>query len=185
MKYIALDIETTGLDPRTSSVLQIACVAENSAPYRDAVDDLPSLNIYVDQPRDIQGSLVALDMNRDLISRLVKKDIPEGATLCRDEAEAWERVKDFLLDHCEGSKAVIAGKNVAGFDMQFMPPDVKALCHHRTLDPAALYVDWQNDIVPPGLDKCLARCGIVGGERHDALEDARDVIRVLRRSYGA
>jgi hypothetical protein len=46
-----------------------------------------------------------------------------------------------------------------------------------------LYVDWKADSDVPNLDKCKERAGIKGAVTHNALEDAWDVIEVLRKKY--
>jgi hypothetical protein len=44
-------------------------------------------------------------------------------------------------------------------------------------------VDWNNDKSLPNLTTCKERAGIEGVVTHDALEDAWDVIEVLRKFY--
>jgi hypothetical protein len=46
-----------------------------------------------------------------------------------------------------------------------------------------LYVDWKTDSDVPNLLKCKERAGINGTVTHNALEDAWDVIEVLRKKY--
>jgi hypothetical protein len=54
---------------------------------------------------------------------------------------------------------------------------------NRILDPAILFVDWQEDRALPGLDDCKKRAGVSGKVTHNALEDAIDVVAVLRTKY--
>jgi hypothetical protein len=44
-------------------------------------------------------------------------------------------------------------------------------------------VDWVNDTSLPNLDTCKFRADIQGVVTHNALEDAWDVIEVLRKFY--
>jgi len=53
----------------------------------------------------------------------------------------------------------------------------------RLIDPAILFVDWDNDESLPGLGECLKRLGESEHVSHDAYLDAIDVIRLLRKSY--
>jgi hypothetical protein len=53
----------------------------------------------------------------------------------------------------------------------------------RVLDPAILCVDWVNDSSLPSLTVCKERKGVQGIVTHNALEDAWDVIEVLRKFY--
>jgi hypothetical protein len=51
------------------------------------------------------------------------------------------------------------------------------------LDPAILCVDWENDKQLPSLDDCKKRHSLEGEVTHDAVEDAWDIIQVLRKFY--
>ena len=81
----------------------------------------------------------------------------------------------------------VAGKNFATFDKLFLEqlPWWKKLIkiRQRVLDPAILVVDWKNDTSLPNLKQCKERTGIEGIVTHNALEDAWDVIEVMRKFY--
>ena len=81
----------------------------------------------------------------------------------------------------------VAGKNFGTFDklfLQQLPWWQKLIrTRQRVLDPAILMVDWKNDKSLPNLTQCKERAGIEGMVTHDALEDAWDVIEVLRKFY--
>ena len=81
----------------------------------------------------------------------------------------------------------VAGKNFGTFDklfLQELPWWQKLIrTRQRVLDPAILMVDWTNDKSLPNLTQCKERAGIEGIVTHDALEDAWDVIEVLRKFY--
>ena len=81
----------------------------------------------------------------------------------------------------------VAGKNFGTFDKKFLErlPRWKQLIRTRSrlLDPSILYIDWENDVDPPSLNTCKERAGISGEVSHNALEDAWDVIQVLRKKY--
>ena len=81
----------------------------------------------------------------------------------------------------------VAGKNFGTFDklfLQELPWWQKLIrTRQRVLDPAILMVDWKNDKSLPNLTQCKERAGISGIVTHDALEDAWDVIEVLRKFY--
>lgn len=80
----------------------------------------------------------------------------------------------------------VAGKNFGTFDKLFL----EKLSHwkrvfkvrSRILDPALLYVDWGNDEDLPGLSKCKERAGLSDVVSHNAVEDALDVIELIRRA---
>jgi hypothetical protein len=80
-----------------------------------------------------------------------------------------------------------AGKNFGTFDKLFLErlPRWKQIIRTRSriLDPSILYVDWKNDSDLPSLNECKKRAGISGEVSHNALEDAWDVIQILRKKY--
>lgn len=80
-----------------------------------------------------------------------------------------------------------AGKNFGTFDKLFLEqlPRWKQLIRikQRIIDPSILFVDWKNDSELPNLQKCKDRAGLDGIVTHNALEDAWDIIELLRKSY--
>jgi oligoribonuclease (3'-5' exoribonuclease) len=170
MKYVSIDIETTGLMPRACQVLEVAMVLEDTEDPKP-INELPGIVVRFRHGL-LLGQLEALQMNMELLE-LCKK---EGY---RDHGEAWGIIERQLLSwgFNEAHRAVAAGKNVSGFDLQFMPENIRAYFHHRCLDPGSVYVDWSKDTLPSLKD-------LLGEEpKHSALEDALAVIRVLRRRY--
>ena len=81
----------------------------------------------------------------------------------------------------------VAGKNFGTFDklfLQELPWWQKLIrTRQRVLDPAILMVDWNNDKSLPNLTTCKERADIQRVVTHNALEDAWDVIEVLRKFY--
>lgn len=98
--------------------------------------------------------------------------------------------KDGKVDINSNTRPVtinVAGKNFGTFDklfLQQLPWWQKLIrTRQRVLDPAILCVDWKNDKSLPSLTTCKERTNISGEVTHDALEDAWDVIEVLRKFY--
>ncbi len=81
----------------------------------------------------------------------------------------------------------VAGKNFGTFDklfLQELPWWQKLIrTRQRVLDPAILCVDWKEDTSLPSLTQCKERTNVEGIVTHNALEDAWDVIQVLRKFY--
>jgi len=81
----------------------------------------------------------------------------------------------------------VAGKNFGTFDklfLQELPWWQKLIrTRQRVLDPAILCVDWKNDKSLPSLTQCKEKLGIEGIVTHNALDDAWDVIEILRKFY--
>lgn len=80
-----------------------------------------------------------------------------------------------------------AGKNFGTFDKLFLQelPWWKKLIYprQRIVDPAILCCKFDEDETLPSLNQCKERLGIRGEVTHNALEDAWDVIQVLRNFY--
>jgi hypothetical protein len=81
----------------------------------------------------------------------------------------------------------VAGKNFGTFDKLFLEklPWWKKLIQPRQkiIDPATLCCDWHFEDALPSLKQCKERLGIKGIVTHNALEDAWDVIQILRFFY--
>ena len=81
----------------------------------------------------------------------------------------------------------VAGKNFGTFDklfLQELPWWQKLIrTRQRVLDPAILMVDWTSDKSLPNLETCKFRADVQGIVTHNALEDAWDVVEVLRKFY--
>jgi hypothetical protein len=189
MKYVSLDIETSSLEPAFEHILGLSMVLEDSDHPEVPVEELPHMTVLIRQPV-IRGQAYALAMNAwilDFISGR-RKPCPYPIIL---PSELRAMIIGFLyqnLPQCFKpglnlpSGVVLAGKNVAGFDYQFLPPDIKSFFAHRVLDPGSVFVDWTKD-KPLSLDEILQSQGFSKTVSHDMLDDARDVIRTLRRSY--
>jgi oligoribonuclease len=228
MKYVSIDIETTGLDPEKCEILSIGAVIEdtnNPLP----LDQLPSFHVAIKR-ENITGSMFAINMNKDLIETIVnyqtakgdkaKQEIVENSFmrfLHEDEVAIefyYFLYKNSLMDD-KGNQPIIngqvthhsiygtvpsinqrvipsghinvAGKNFGTFDKVFLQklPRWKQLIkmRNRILDPAILFVDWKSDDALPGLTLCKERSNVEGIVTHNALEDAIDVVAVLRTKY--
>ena len=226
MKYVSIDIETTGLDTEKCEILSIGAVIEdtnNPLP----LDQLPSFHVAIKR-ENITGSMFAINMNRDLIEKIVnyqtaqdqdeKNDLVQMTGMqflnedevaiefyyflyangLMDNKKPLENIQ--LTNHGKYGKVPtinqktlpsghlnVAGKNFGTFDKIFLEklPRWKQLIkmRNRILDPAILFVDWKSDEALPGLGLCKERSNIEGEVTHNALEDAIDVVAVLRSKY--
>jgi len=232
MKYISIDVETTGLDPENCQILSIGAVIEdtlNPLPF----EELPKFHGVIKR-ENVTGSIFAINLNKDLIQAMKdysearnedeKKQVEEsfGAKFYHED-EVVEALFQFCYDngivesqntdslsHAQISKHFkivngksypiltsnmpklylnCAGKNFAGFDKKFLEklPRWKQVfsIRSRVLDPGILFVDWINDESVPGLYECKKRAGIYGVVTHNAVEDAMDVVMLLRKCYEA
>lgn len=183
MKYLSLDLETTCLQPHPQHILQVSMVVEDTdSPLIVPVESLPHFTCFVKHDR-IEGEAFALGMNGwilDIISGR-NKDYKGYQVLTHNE---WVGIAEaFLNSHFGPSKITVAGKNVAGFDIPFLPREISRKFRHKVLDPGPMMVNWKTDDQVPNFDNCKKRAGIDTPVAHDAREDAMDVIRCLRTFY--
>lgn len=226
MKYVSIDIETTGIDREKCQILSIGAVIEDTNNIKP-ISELPRFHaaIKLQDRQGFYGEPVALVMNAELIGHIAnyaksnqdeKNDIVNMTGMqFLEESEivsefyywlyangAFEMPEKFdmnlITKHPEygivphinrAPKAVInvAGKNFGTFDKVFLErlPRWKQLIEvrNRILDPAILFVDWTEDRALPGLDLCKKRAQVPGSVTHNAVEDAIDVVAVLRKIY--
>ena len=68
MKYISIDIETTGLDRDLCQILSIGAVIEDTNNIKP-LEELPTFHAVIKR-ESVYGSIFALDLNRDLIQAM-------------------------------------------------------------------------------------------------------------------
>ena len=226
MKYLSIDIETTGIDSENDQILSVGIILEDTS-KKLPFDEIPKLHLAILRDR-ISGSPFAINMNADLIETLVsyqtavdqdeKNDMMQftGMNFVKEDdvAEAVfqflyvngissERPADINVGQqvkLVGGKLVpvinlrtkpvtitVAGKNFGTFDKLFLErlPNWKKLIRiqQRVIDPAVLFVDWTKDNSLPNLSECKSRAGLPEIVTHNAVEDAWDVIELLRKQY--
>jgi hypothetical protein len=210
MLYASIDIETSGLNSDSNHVLSIGAIIEDTTkklPY----EELPKFNAIVLQ-QNIQGSPRAITMNKEIISMMgdYLEGTDEVREILNNnsgykfytEDEVVKEFYYFLTNNGYGdgymdrpvingqTKPItinVAGKNFGTFDKLFLEdlPWWKKLIRTRSriIDPSILFCDWNEDNALPSLIKCKERANIEGIVTHNALEDAWDVIELLRKNY--
>ena len=223
MKYLSIDIETSGLDSENNQILSIGAIVEDTE-NRLSFDDIPKFHVCIlaDQ---LTGSPFALNMNRELIKTMVhyqttneqdeKNDLVHmtGMKFLQRDSVV-EEFYDFLFENgfvqfntdightvkvkngktypimtskMKPASINVAGKNFGTFDKLFLerlPRWKQAIrIRQRIIDPSILFTDWKNDIAMPSLDTCKVRARLDGVVTHNAIEDAWDVIQLLRTQY--
>lgn len=192
MKYISLDIETLGLIPGEHSVIQIGAICEdteNILPF----EECPKYDVLIKHPI-YHGTPFAMSMHPKLLLELE----PNGQIVpTRRVVSVNDIGEDFKFWLLEGANYFpkkkfgpinIAGKNAGTFDIQHLNkiPNWKEtiITKHKILDPAIVFWEPLKDKDLPGLQKCKERAGIIDTTvAHTALEDAWDVILLLRKLY--
>ena len=199
MRYLSIDLETTGLDPQNSQILEFGAVLEDTNNILP-MDELPYYHAYIVPEKGIiTGHIYALNMNASIIEKINNKNtLQEKYNFIElgDLTESflfWLSSQGFKTNKIDGESINvseylnIAGKNFNGFDKLFLnnvPLWNKHIkMRHRVIDPAVLFVDWKNDGALPDLSKCKEKAGLDSVVSHLAIDDAKDVIRLLRKSY--
>lgn len=182
MKYLSIDLETTGID-FDCDLLEFGAVLDdldNPLP----LEELPVYHVYFQRSK-YYGEPKALSMHKEIFLKIADKK-KEHTYL---NAEKFgNHFKKFLLDkgYTETNNLVyinVAGKNFNSFDLQFLRNKSDFSKHIRAsakvLDPAILYYQ-KGDTQLPGLSLCLRRAGFEGNVKHCAVDDALDVVRLIR-----
>lgn len=187
MKYISIDLETTGLDANRHQILEFGAVIEDTdTPI--ALGDLPSFHAYLLWD-EVIGDPFALAMNYKILSIISdNKQWKDHNIITPDNLGPL--FKKFIDENFSGfttsydKKVTVAGKNFGNFDNQFLKNLPNFFEHvsfeHRFLDPGSIFFDPTQDKKLPGLDTCLERVGVRKSVAHTAVEDAKDVILALR-----
>jgi len=177
LRYVSIDIETTGLDPETCQILEIGAVWDD---WTKPIHELPVYHRLVAH-EEYRGNAYALALNAALLKRLSGEREPWflDPDQVADDFATWLKVCGW-----DGQTALTpAGKNFASFDRQFLRrlPRFEQVVklHHRTLDPAVLF--WRpEDEKLPDSKTCYERAGLDNKVAHTAVEDALAVVRLVR-----
>ena len=174
MKYVSIDIETTGLNPEDCQVVEFAAVIDdldNPGP----VGDLKVFHRYINHGY-LHGDWEAILMHKDKLDNIATYGI-------EPDALAYE-FRMFLNKNGLENTINVAGKNFNAFDKQFLVklPGFRELIpmRHRVIDPAVLYYE-AGDTALPNLQTCLDRANIGRSVEHNAANDAIDVVLALRK----
>ncbi len=189
MKYLSIDLETTGLNPDNCQILEIGAV------YDDGVAPLAELQrfqCFVWHPQII-GEPRAMAMNARCLDAIASvgemgaiwAETPDGVRVYRAET-ASAALRDFARKSAGAERGImVAGKNVGSFDWQFLKrlssshDEIVWPFDFRFLDVGTLWLR-PSDRVIPGLSRCLARAGLPSAVTHCALDDALQVVQLVR-----
>lgn len=188
MKYLSIDIETTGLDPSVHQILEMAAVLDDTEHPEIPVTDLPYFRALVLADNYTVNPYCAQLHSTGLWQEIMgdaTKQLPH--TIRVDATNLIYYFTDWLIRTTKSDESVFAaGKNFGAFDLQFLKKYAKNIgkaeklpFKHRYFDPGCMYYA-PGDTEIPSLPTCLSRAGLAPTNLHTALGDALDVIRVLR-----
>lgn len=197
MKYLSIDIETTGLNPEKHQMIEFAAVLEDTS-LDIPVDKLPYFNCLI---KHHTYSFNEFTLNMHTENGLIKKLIESKVTTCAFK-HAEEHQANLVINNIyrlsplflywlnergldtDVDKIVVAGKNFYGFDFGFLKSylDGQLKLSHRAIDPAVFFIR-DEDEAPPNLAKCMERAGIeFKGSYHTALTDALAIVELTRKA---
>lgn len=201
MKYVSIDIETTGLNPNKCAILSIGAVIEDTKKELP-IEHLPKFHAAIIHRSGFYGEPFALNMNKNLIETIMRYEKPGNKHVDKEairiesgmkffqekaiirEFDSWLAANGLNIS----TPVLFAGKNIENFDIKFLErlPGWNVIHKlNRTIDPAILYVDYERDEHPPSLNECKRRAIEMGLDinlevQHNALEDALDVVKLIR-----
>lgn len=183
IRFLSIDIETTGLDESFCQILEIGMVLGDLTDT--PVDELPFFNrrLYYDR---VVGEPFALWLNYKLIGEMANRvSMPDFFEYIHPDS-LWSHLTLWMEAHgIYGEKQTVAGKNFASFDRRFLvklPRWNASAFHHRTIDPGMLFWNPSDDKVLPDTRECIRRAGLDWDPTllHLAVEDARLVVELVR-----
>jgi DNA polymerase III epsilon subunit-like protein len=193
MRYVSIDIETTGLDPDTCEIIEFAAVLDNGdAP---PVSELDTFRFRVKKPT-YKGEPYALSMHSELFKTIAESspDYTKGNDLIGPPYMLGRTFGQWLKSKGVPSHNFnTVGKNFANFDARFLNRmETGRSCfqwNHRILDPASMYVRRKDNALP-NTAECIIRAlaseafrndyKSLKGEKHTALYDAQVVVALTR-----
>lgn len=205
--YIALDLETTGVDVERVHILELGAVLDDG---KSEVEGLLTLNKLVKEKAYFYSEPYAMQMNAEILTAIAKTkygvslvhvatDLLNMITNCGELAYEWDRANNVTRP----SRAVsIAGKNVSTFDYPILlnslqriasanPEDHQAIhcaaslkldrsgaiVKRRFIDIGSMYYDDFGYVPDQGEIMKLIGDTMV---THRALDDSLQVVRAIR-----
>jgi oligoribonuclease (3'-5' exoribonuclease) len=140
MRLVALDLETTGLDPQKHQILQVGMVCFEST-TGEIVGEFETL---VRDWKGYHGDPYSLAMNAELLKRIADREGVFSGTLW-DMMLRTLRDWGFAFDEDDPSTRPHAvGFNVGSFDIQFLKAAEIDLFHHRSIEVGSLLMNSFN-----------------------------------------
>lgn len=198
MQYVSLDIETTGLDPKKNQIVEVGAVLD-SIGSTTPIEDLPKFRAVLIHEEMVMGAYCA-SLHKGLWEEILEVSSMYHLELKKYGAHKYnetlycspERFESFfkawICEHIylgidTEIKINIAGKNAGTFDIPFLEalPGWQGLIEfrRRVLDPASHCILPTDEHIPD-LQECLKRSGLESTVKHTAVDDALDIIRIIR-----
>ena len=167
LNLVWLDLEMTGLIPRSDRIIEIATLVTD-----------PALNILAEgpvfaikQPDEVLNAMDEWNQKHHGISGLI--DRVKNSPI--DEQEAERQTLEFLTQYSEKKASPLCGNSICQ-DRRFMAnymPELEAFFHYRNLDVSSikeLVRRWKPQIME----------GFSKQSKHQAMEDIKDSVNELK-----
>lgn len=198
MKYFSVDLETTGVDEDKHQIIEIGAVFDDLKNPKP-IDELESYHTYVEHDEYTLSPYV-LGMHSDqgtgIFNKIHKyKQRGQGVS----EREALDGLYSFIcqnqyIDLEDNPTVTFAAKNLTVFDTRFLQkaisrnyneefPNKWHKIRQYHMDPAILYMNPEEDYAPPGFKDCLKRAGFENTVSHKAVDDAKQVVQLIRHHF--
>lgn len=208
--YIAIDIETTGLDVKKVQILQIGWVIDDGVSPRD---QLEKGSLLIANPSITYGENYAIGMNAWIFQELMKKQDQRKYPTRKPMAgihelmvaikKAAKMAHDY--DIAQGAKkpnqrVQIAGKNAGNFDwpiiLNNLTLDPDSIGEHECMESALAIVEkvdhrfvdvgaaFYSDFGKNSSFEDICKLANIPPINHDALDDAMAVVIALRWKMG-
>lgn len=177
MKYVSVDVETTGLDYRANQTLEIAAIVDDLEHPEIPLENLPRFHCLIPHEEYFwHRQALKMHMENGLIDELLK--MPTTADL------SWVKIQfySFLVGANVNMDRRItgAGKNFGSFDNFFLKQLDIDCFGHRCIDPVNYFITDPTDAKLPDLETCVMRAGLSFKTSHRAMGDAEIVIQLIR-----
>ena len=167
LNLVWLDLEMTGLIPRSDRIIEIATLVTD-----------PALNILAEgpvfaikQPDEVLNAMDEWNQKHHGISGLI--DRVKNSPI--DEQEAERQTLEFLTQYSEKKASPLCGNSICQ-DRRFMAnymPELEAFFHYRNLDVSSvkeLVRRWKPQIME----------GFSKQSKHQAMDDIKDSVNELK-----
>lgn len=204
MKYLSIDVETTGLDTQYCCILEIAAIYDDGV---SKIEDLKRFHCLIER-KVVSGDVAAFVMNHDILKMCCGLSEPNAPLLSSynayDAFKKWyveavlgvpvdprrpiQQFDELMSKNGGPFKFNMAGKNPA-FDRGFLEKEFSMFKthfdpRHRVVDPAICWAKWEDEVLP-NLSQCKERAGIKGAVTHRAMDGALDVVQLVRNALNA
>jgi len=188
MKYLALDIETTGVHD-DANILEVFMILEDtSKPLDEVLEKAPQEHWHI-KHNTYNISPFLIDNEEYGTMGLIK-----ACELCGQTVDfvgtkiinMLKMIKGFDLDIQKTGRILTGGKNAAKFDIPMICKEFQInredFFHQRTVDPTFYFIE-DGDIVPPSMKQCLERASIDEVVGHSGRNDTIQFMKLVRYAF--